>query len=34
MQGLDYQSIETMAEYIHDDVLATDLDAVLEATGS
>ena len=25
MQGLDYQSIETMAEFIIDDVLATDL---------
>lgn len=25
MQGLDYQSIETMAEFIHDEVLVTDL---------
>ena len=25
MQGLDYQSIETMAEYLHDEVLAADL---------
>ena len=25
MQGLDYQSIDTMAEYIHDEVLAGDL---------
>jgi hypothetical protein len=25
MQGLDYQSIETMAEFIHDEVLAIDL---------
>jgi len=25
MQGLDYQSIETMAEFIHDEVLAVDM---------
>ena len=25
MQGLDYQSIETMAEFLHDEALATDL---------
>jgi acyl carrier protein len=27
MQGLDYQSIDSMAEYLHDDVLSKDLDA-------
>ena len=25
MQGLDYQSIESLAEYIHDEVLAPEL---------
>jgi acyl carrier protein len=28
MQGLDYQSIESLAEYIHDEVLSRDLDKV------
>jgi len=28
MQGLDYQSIQSLAEYIHDEVLANDLEAV------
>jgi acyl carrier protein len=27
MQGLDYQSLETMAEFIHDEVLSKDLEA-------
>jgi acyl carrier protein len=34
MQGLDYQSIETMAEYIHDDVLAAQLAPKMEAEAS
>ena len=33
MQGLDYQSIETMAEFILDDVLATDLQSETAVEG-
>lgn len=32
MQGLDYQSIETMAEYLHDEVLVADLNGQTETT--
>jgi hypothetical protein len=34
MQGLDYQSIETMAEYILEEVLAVDLQGEATAVGS
>jgi hypothetical protein len=29
MQGLDYQSIESMAEFIHDDILVVSLDGAV-----
>ena len=34
MQGLDYQSIETMAEFIHDEILTVDLEGSTQAEAS
>jgi len=33
MQGLDYQSIETMAEFLHDEALVSDLKGEAVAVG-
>jgi len=33
MQGLDYQSIESLAEYVHDEVLSSDLQAEAASAG-
>ena len=34
MQGLDYQSLETMAEFIHDEALSKDLDVEVASAGN